>query len=114
MIGIQIFAILFACWMVYFTKLHYNRGEFRRLEFTLWMFLWAGLVFVVIFPRSVGFLLHLFSINRAFDLVVIVGVIVLFGITFRNYVIVRRLERRLEQAIRTEALTGLNNRPDVQ
>lgn len=104
MIGIQILAIIFALWMIYFTNLHFRRKEFTRTEFLFWMVLWVGLMLVVLFPGTVGFVLKAFSISRTFDLVVIVGIIVLFGVTFRNYVLLRRLEKRLEMFVRTEAL----------
>lgn len=110
MIGLQIVAILFALWMIYFSYLHFRRGEFKKVEFVLWQLLWLGLIVVVIFPKSVQFILKTFSITRTFDLVVIVGIIILFGITFRNYVIVKRLERKIELAVRKESLDSLNNR----
>lgn len=104
MIGIQIVAIVFALWMVYFTFLHFRRKEFSVPEFMLWQLLWFGLVIVVVFPKSIRFLLTTFSISRTFDLVVIVGIVILFGVTFRNYVIIRRIEKRVEEFVRKEAL----------
>lgn len=104
MIGIQIGAILFALWMFYFTYLHYRRGEFSMYEFAFWLVIWIGLVAVVVFPSSVNFLLRAFSINRTFDFVVIVGIVILFGITFRNYVLLRRTDRRLEDLTRMISL----------
>lgn len=106
MIGIQIVAILFALWMTYFTYLHYKRGEFGRVEAVFWQILWFGLVVVVIFPHSVRFILTTFSISRTFDLIVIIGIVILFGVTFRNYVILKRMERKVEDLVRTEALKG--------
>jgi len=108
MIGIQILAIIFAIWMVYFSYLHFRRGEFKKVEFLLWQILWIGLVVVVLFPGSVEFILETFSITRTFDLVVIVGIVVLFGVTFRNYVIVKRIEKKTENFIREESLKGIN------
>ncbi len=110
MIGIQIGAILFALLMFYFTYLHYRRREFSVYEFSFWLALWVGLVGVVIFPQSVDFLLRAFSINRTFDFIVVVGIGVLFGITFRNYVLLRRLDRRLEQYARRDALKDLDKK----
>lgn len=109
MIGIQIVAILFALWMMYFSYLHFRRGEFNRLELILWQILWIGLVVVVLFPGSVKFILETFSITRTFDLIVIVGIVVLFGITFRNYVIVKRIQKRVEESVRKQALGGLHS-----
>ncbi len=110
MIGIQVLAIIFALWMVYFSFLHFRRGEFTKIEFISWQILWVGLIAVVIYPRSVQFILTSFSISRTFDLVVVVAIVVLFGITFRNYVIVRRMEKRIEAFTREETLKTIEKR----
>lgn len=107
MIGIQIVAIIFAIWMIYFSYLHFRRGEFKKIEFFLWQILWLGLILVVVFPVSVKFILDTFSIGRTFDLVVIVGMVVLFGITFRNYVIVKRMEKKMEDFMRQELINSI-------
>jgi len=103
MIGIQIVAILFALWMTYFTFLHFRRKEFGKVEAVLWQVLWIGLIVVVIFPHSVNFILKTFSISRTFDLIVI-----LFGITFRNYVILKRTERKIDVFISDDALKQID------
>lgn len=104
MIGIQIVAIIFSLWMIYFSFLHYRRKEFSKTEFFVWQLLWLGLIAVVIYPSSVKFILETFKISRTFDLVVIVGIVVLFGVTFRNYVLLRRMEKKIEEAVRRESL----------
>ena len=110
MIGIQIAAIIFVLWMTYFSYLHFRRKEFSFTEFIFWQMILAGLAIVVIFPKSVDFILKKFSITRTFDLVVIVGIVTLFGITFRNYVLLRRTERRLEDLVRKDALQSINKK----
>lgn len=109
MIGIQIVAIIFALWMIYFTYLHFRRKEFGQAEAVLWQILWLGLIVVVLFPTSVRFVLQTFSISRTFDLVVIVGIVILFGLSFRNYVIVKRVERKFEDFISTDAIRGIDD-----
>ncbi|MBI5466932.1 MAG: DUF2304 family protein [Candidatus Kerfeldbacteria bacterium] len=104
MIGIQILAMVFVVWMTYFSFLHFRRGEFALTEFIFWQIIWTGLFVVVIFPSSVKFILDTFSISRAFDLLVVGGIVILFGVTFRNYVLLRRTERKLEQLVRSLAI----------
>lgn len=104
MIGIQILAILFVVWMTYFSYLHYRRREFSLFEFIFWQLMWVGLTVVVVLPKSVDFILKSFSISRTFDLVVIVGIVLLFGITFRNYVLLKRTERKVEEMTRQLAM----------
>ena len=108
MIGIQIVALIFALWMIYFSYLHFRRKEFKIIEFLFWQILWLGLIVVVIFPKSVEFILKTFSINRTFDLVVIVGIVILYGVTFRTYVITKRIDKKVEKFIREESLKGIN------
>lgn len=106
MIGAQILALLFVLWMVYFSYLHFRRREFTIYEFLFWMIVWAGLAFIAIFPHRINFLLKTFSISRTFDFVVVVGISILFGLMFRNYVLLRRMERRIEDLVRRQSLTG--------
>ncbi|MFH0829360.1 MAG: DUF2304 domain-containing protein [Candidatus Kerfeldbacteria bacterium] len=108
MIGIQIVAILFALWMTYFTFLHFRRKEFGKVEAVMWQVLWIGLIVVVVFPHSVNFILKTFSISRTFDLIVIIGIVILFGITFRNYVILKRTERKIDAFISDDALKQID------
>ena len=106
MIGAQLLALLFVLWMVYFSYLHFRRREFTLVEFIFWMLIWGGLAFIAVFPHRITFLLKTFSISRTFDFVVVVGISVLFGLTFRNYVLLRRTERRIEDLVRRQSLNG--------
>lgn len=110
MIAIQILAILFALWMTYFTSLHFRRREFAFSEFVMWEVLWVGLIVVVVFPASVHFLLTTFKINRTFDLVVIVAIMALFASSFRTTVLLKRVQRKMEDVIRREALEEARKR----
>jgi len=104
MIGIQILALLFVLWMTYFSFLHFRRREFTLWEYAFWQLVWLGLAVVVIFPSSVKFIVQTLGFNRAFDLLTVAGIILLFGVTFRNYVLVRRTDRRLEELVRKISL----------
>jgi len=105
MIGIQILAILFVLWMTYFSFLHYRRREFTFWEFAFWQVIWIGLAIIVIFPSTIKFVFQTLGFSRAFDLLTVGGIVILFGATFRNYVLVRRTDRRLEELTRKVALS---------
>ena len=104
MIGIQILAILFVLWMTYFSFLHFRRKEFTLWEFSFWQVIWVGLAIIVLFPKTVNFLLQTFHFARAFDFLTVGGIVILFGVTFRNYVLLRRTERKVEALVRELAL----------
>lgn len=104
MIGIQLLAMLFVLWMTYFSYLHYRRREYTIWEYAFWQVIWLGLAYIVIRPHSVDALLRVFNISRAFDFITVVAIVILFGITFRNYVILKRMEKRIETFIRDQTL----------
>ncbi len=108
--GIQIIAILFALGMAYLSYSHYRRKEFNGREVSLWMLLWAGFVFITIFPNSVDFLVRTFQLTRTLDLIMIIGFFIVIALTFRNYYITERLERKLEHYVRSEALEELKKK----
>ena len=105
MISVQILAILFVLWMTYFTFLHFRRKEFTFWEYAFWQAVWLGLAVVVIFPKSTSFITRTFGFYRALDFLTVGAIVILLGVTFRNYVLLRRLQRQLEDTIRKLALT---------
>lgn len=104
MIGVQVLAMLFVLWMTYFSFLHFRRREFTLWEFLFWQVIWIGLAVVIIFPGTVNIVLETLNIARAFDLIVVTGIVILFGVTFRNYVLLRRTERKVEELVREQAI----------
>jgi len=113
MIIIQPIGIIFCVFIIYYTYLHYRKGTLSLRIFGLWTLLWIGLVIVIIFPSIVNVFLEGLGINRALDLFVIVGILILLGIVFHNYIVVHSLEKRIEQFTRNEALEKLkDNKPE--
>ena len=104
MIGIQVLGMLFVLWMTYFSYLHYRRGEFSIWEFSFWQVIWLGLAAIILFPSTVNFILQTFKIARAFDLLTVGGIVILFGVSFRNYVLLRRTQHEVESLVRQLAL----------
>ena len=104
MIGIQILTILFVLWMTYFSFLHFRRKEFSFWEFSFWQLIWIALAIIVLFPKTINFLLQTLNIARAFDLLTVGGIVILFGVTFRNYVLLRRSDKKIESLVRHIAL----------
>ena len=104
MIAIQIIALLFVVWMTYFSFLHFRRREFTLTEYAFWQIIWLGLAIIVIFQATTRIITRTLGFYRAFDFLTVGGIIILFGVTFRNYVLLRRNDRRLEELTRKLAL----------
>lgn len=105
-LGLQVIAFVFALIMIYFAYLNFRRGEINILEIFCWFIAWIGAILVVVFPSIFGQFAEKIAISRAFDLAVIGGFILLTPIVYISYIKTKKLEKKLEQYVREEALRG--------
>ncbi|MDD2822963.1 MAG: DUF2304 domain-containing protein [Candidatus Daviesbacteria bacterium] len=103
-IGLQVTAIIFALVMIYFAYLHYSRGELGALEILSWVIIWMVTIVIVVFPELLSVFAKTFAISRVFDLMVIGGFIVVISMVYVSYVRTKKLEKKIEEYVRTEAL----------
>jgi hypothetical protein len=103
-IGLQIIALLFSFSMVYFALLHYKRGELNGLEIGSWLMMWIVAIVIVIFPELLQGFARTFLVTRVFDLMVIGGFILVISLVGSAYVRTKKLEKKLEDLVRREAL----------
>ena len=109
-LGLQIIAILFAFAMIYFALLHYRRGEIDKTEILSWVVIWTATILIVIFPEFLRRFALSFFITRLFDLIVVGGFILVISMVARIYVKTRRIEKKLEELIRDEALKNVKKK----
>jgi hypothetical protein len=103
-IGLQIIALLFSFSMVYFALLHYKRGELNGLEIGSWLLMWIVAIVIIIFPELLQGFAKTFLVTRVFDLMVIGGFILVISLVGSAYVRTKKLEKKLEDLVRREAL----------
>ena len=109
-IGLQIIAIIFALIMIYFAYLHYRRGEINGIEILFWLIAWIGAIIIVLFPEFFRAFSQTIAISRAFDLAVLGGFLVTIPLIYFAYVRTKRLEKKLEDLVRKQALDDLKNK----
>lgn len=107
MINIQIIASVFGLVMAYLSFLHYKRNEFNRYQFVIWELLWGGFIIVTLLPDRFNTITEKLGIARAFDLFAIGAFVVILFLTFHNYLLITKLEKRLEDRVRNNALDDL-------
>lgn len=107
-LGLQIIALIFALIMIYFAYLHFRRGEINGLEILFWFIAWIGAIFVALFPEVFRVFSATIAISRAFDLAMIGGFMLVIPIVYSAYIRTKRVEKKLEELIRKDALKGLN------
>lgn len=103
-IGLQVVSIVFSLMMLYFAYLHYQRGEINGMEIFSWFLIWTVTIGIVIFPQVLQAFAQTFAISRVFDLMVVGGFILVITIAYKAYIKTRRLERKMEEFVRAEAL----------
>lgn len=101
---IQFLGIIFGLAMMYFTYVKFKRRELNELELVIWFTGWVMLMFVAIIPSILDFIINPLHFYRRLDFFVVVGFFVLLGLTFYNYSIVKKMERKLEFFVRKQAL----------
>lgn len=104
MIGIQIIAIAFGLVMAYVTFTSYKRKDLNRYQFYVWESLWAIFIIVTILPEKFDFILDKLGVIRALDLFTIVAFILILFLVFHNYILISRLEKRVEKNVQSTAL----------
>jgi hypothetical protein len=104
MIQLQILCLLFALAMLYWSYLSYKRHLIRVAELVSWMCVWGGVALVVVFPESTTIFLEKLRINRTMDLLVVLGLMVVWIVLFANHLENRRLRRKLQDLVREIAI----------
>ena len=73
-------------------------------EAILWTLLWSMASVAVILPQTTTILARVFGVGRGVDVILSASVVMLFIALFRLHVSVERLERKLTDLVRMEAL----------
>ena len=109
MIGIQIISITFTLIVLYFTYLHFRRKDFSGKEFLFWIVIWIGFLGVCLFPGYVSPHVQSLGFARLMDFVIVIALVLIFGVLFHNYFVVRKMEKRIEALVRKLALKDLDD-----
>jgi hypothetical protein len=103
-LGLQLTAIIFALVMIYFAVIHYKKGQLNGLEILSWITIWVLTILAVAFPEILRTYAKAFAVSRLFDLLVVGGFVLVISVVSSAYIRTKRLERKLEELIRKEAL----------
>ncbi|MFH2027621.1 MAG: DUF2304 domain-containing protein [Nanoarchaeota archaeon] len=105
MLGVQIVGILFGLFMLYITFLNGKRKEFNSKEGVFWIIAWAAFILLVIFPNALDIVArNILNISRTLDFLIILGFMFIIGISFYNYLAIRKTQNKIEKIVRKLAL----------
>lgn len=109
-LGLQIIALVFALIMIYFAYLHYRRGDINGFEILFWLIAWIGAIFITLFPDIFRMFANTIAISRPLDLAILGGFILIIPLIYSAYIRSKRLEKKMEEFIRKEALDKIKTR----
>ncbi len=101
---IQLLGILFSVAMMYFTFVKYKRKEINRGEFATWFVGWILLLALAISPALLDPIIGRLNFYRRLDFFVVIGFFTILGLSFYTYSLVTKMERKLEQFVRHQAI----------
>lgn len=98
--GVQIIGILFAVFAFSRIILRYRDKSIRANELLFWSIIWLGVICVALFPSIFVAASKLFGIGRGVDILLYLGMILIFYLIFRLYVRVEAQKREITSLVR--------------
>lgn len=109
MITIQFLGVMIGLAAIHISYIYYKRSNFTKKEVLLWVGIWGAFIFVSMFPNSIRPLVGYLGLQRPMDFIMIVAFIVLFSLTFHNYMTTQHVARQTEKLVRTIALSQIKS-----
>lgn len=104
MMWIQIFGSVFLLFAISRVVLRWRDHQLSVGELILWLFVFGGILAVVLVPWLTSAVASFVGIGRGADVVIYGSVALLFYLMFRAYVHLENIEYRLTQLVRELAL----------
>ncbi|MCC7357373.1 DUF2304 family protein [Candidatus Uhrbacteria bacterium] len=107
MLLIQIILVAILIGAIYMTWKRSKEQAIGFREAVLWTILWVTAAMIILLPQTTTTIANILGVGRGVDVILYASVILLFIALFRLHVIVERLERKLTDIVRAEALRDI-------
>ena len=109
-LGVQIISFLFAIFMLYVVFLHWKKKDINGGETFFWASLWFAFIVVTLFPNILQRISKILFFARIMDLLMVMAFMILAIVGFQNYVSNKKMEKKIEDLVRSLALKKKNER----
>jgi len=109
-LGFQIIAILFAFFMIYITFLNWKKRDINGKEIFFWIILWIVFIGITLFPTFLQKVTKILFFARVLDFLMVVAFMILAFLGFQNHISNRRMERKIDELVRKEALKNVEKK----
>ena len=103
---IEIILVLFIIFVLIRAALRFRKKEISARELIIWIVFWILVGVAAVLPQTTNFLADKVGVGRGLDLVLVIGVVVLFYLIFRVLVKIRYLDKTITEVTRK---TAINN-----
>lgn len=107
---IQYFLLVAIAVAAFIVWKRFREGVVGLREGLLWSLIWIGAAVVVLLPDTTSVLARFLGVGRGVDVVVYGGIVLLFFLVFKLFVHLDRLEAKMTDLVRQEALRGLDEK----
>ena len=105
---IQIIAIIFALFALSRAALRLKDKSINSIQFIFWGLIWTAVIIIAFVPNITGFISKILGIGRGIDVLIYIGIILLFYLIFRIYVKIDKVERNITKIVRKITLKKWN------
>lgn len=109
---IQIVLIAILLVALYVTWKRARQNVIAPIEAILWSLLWIGAGVVIALPQTATLVANFFGVGRGSDFVIYGSVVALFFLVFKIFISLDRVERKITDLVRKDALRDLPEKHD--
>ncbi len=105
----QIIGVIFSLFAWSRVFLRYKDKNISIFELAFWSIVWGGVIIIALFPGVFTEISFFFGIGRGVDILLYVGMIVLFYLLFRLYVKLDTQQKEMTKLVREIAIANMNS-----
>lgn len=96
---IQIILFIFALFALSRIILQYKNKKLLSGEFLFWFFIWTAIIILILVPGVSFFFAKLVGVKRGVDFFIYLGIVLLFYLLYRGYVLINRNRKDLSEVV---------------
>ncbi len=101
---IQLIGALFGVFFLYMAFISLKKKELTVNEWTFWSVITTSFIVASLYPQIVDPITRSLNISRKMDFFIIIGFMVLLGISFQTHLTVLKSSRKMEEIVRKVAI----------
>ncbi|MGB9937046.1 MAG: DUF2304 domain-containing protein [Methanobacterium sp.] len=100
----QFIGVLIGIIAIVLSILRFKEGKMTIGMLALWIFIWASIIGISIYPESTSILASITGIGRGLDFILIIGLIGCYYLIFKIYTMIENIEKEITHLVREIAL----------